>query len=102
MPGSRRALQPSRSWIGIAINDQSATLPGIAQGFRVRTFVQLTNRYATVVVVKRPVLDRLGVSQDSPLEQRHAALKGLTLGTTGPASATDTTVAAEALRRLGA
>ena len=78
------------SGVDIVLGDQSATLPGIAQGFRVRTFVQLTNRYATHVVVKRSVLDRLGVTQDSPLEQRYAALKGLTLGTTGPGSATDT------------
>ena len=75
------------SGVDIVLGDQSATLPGIAQGFRVKTFVQMTNRYATHVVVKRTVLERLGVNQDSPLAARYAALKGLTLGTTGPGSA---------------
>lgn len=78
------------SGVDIVLGDQSATLPAFAQGFRARTFAQLTNRYATHVVVRRTVLDRIGVHADSPLPDRYAALKGLTLGTTGSGSATDT------------
>lgn len=77
------------SGVDIVLGDQSASLPGIAQGFRVRTFVQLTNRYATHVVVKRTVLERLGISEASPPAAKYAALKGLVMGTTGPGSATD-------------
>ena len=78
------------SGIDVVLGDQSASLPGIAQGFRVRTILQTVNRYASHVVVKRAALERLGVDEGSPLSAKYAALKGLTLGTTGPGSATDT------------
>ncbi len=49
----------------------------------------MVNKYASHVVVKKAILDRLGVSEASPVLDKARALKGLRMGTTGPGAAPD-------------
>jgi NitT/TauT family transport system substrate-binding protein len=52
-------------------------------------FAGMVNKFASNIVVRKSILDKLGVSESSPVEKRGAALKGLRLGTTGPGGAPD-------------
>lgn len=49
----------------------------------------LVNRVTLTLVMRAEVAEQLGVSRESPLEERFAALEGLTLGVTSPGAATD-------------
>lgn len=49
----------------------------------------MVNKYASHVVVRPDILQRLGVSEASPVADKARALKGLRLGTTGPGAAPD-------------
>jgi NitT/TauT family transport system substrate-binding protein len=49
----------------------------------------MVNKFASNIVVRKSILDKLGVDEKSPVEKRGAALKGLRLGHTGPGSAPD-------------
>jgi ABC-type nitrate/sulfonate/bicarbonate transport system substrate-binding protein len=51
--------------------------------------VQTVGKYASHVVIKQDVLQRAGVTEASPVEQKIAVLKGLRVGTTGPGAAPD-------------
>jgi ABC-type nitrate/sulfonate/bicarbonate transport system substrate-binding protein len=52
-------------------------------------FAGMVNKFASNIVVKKSILDKLGVSEKSSVQQRGAALKGLRLGHTGPGGAPD-------------
>ena len=52
-------------------------------------FYNLVGRVTLDLVVRTPVAQRLGLSRDSPLPSRFAALKGLTIGITRPGAPTD-------------
>lgn len=58
-------------------------------GKPVVVFAGMVNKYASNIVIKKSILDKLGVNENSPLERRCNALKGLRLGTTGPGGAPD-------------
>jgi NitT/TauT family transport system substrate-binding protein len=47
------------------------------------------NRVTLTLVMRRELAEELGVSRDSPLDERLAALEGLTLGITSPGATTD-------------
>jgi NitT/TauT family transport system substrate-binding protein len=49
----------------------------------------MVNKFASNIVVRKSILDKLGVDENSSVEKRGAALKGLRLGHTGPGSAPD-------------
>ena len=49
----------------------------------------MVNKFASNIVVRKSILDKLGVDEKSSVEKRGAALKGLRLGHTGPGSAPD-------------
>ena len=49
----------------------------------------MVNKFASNVVIKKSIADRLGVTESSPIEKKRAALKGLRMGTTGPGGAPD-------------
>jgi len=59
------------------------------QGQSLLFFYNLANRVTLDFVLSREASQRLGVSRESPLEERLAALKGLRLGITRPGAATD-------------
>jgi ABC-type nitrate/sulfonate/bicarbonate transport system substrate-binding protein len=77
------------SGVDIVLGDPGEAMRARAQGFPVKSFVGTVNKYASNVVIRKPVLERLGVTEASPVPQKIAALKGLRLGTTGPGAAPD-------------
>jgi ABC-type nitrate/sulfonate/bicarbonate transport system substrate-binding protein len=77
------------SGVDIVLGDPGEAMRARSQGFPVKSFVGTVNKYASNVVIRKPVLERLGVSEASPVAQKIAALKGLRLGTTGPGAAPD-------------
>jgi ABC-type nitrate/sulfonate/bicarbonate transport system substrate-binding protein len=60
-----------------------------AEGKPLLLFYNLVERVTLDLVVRTPVLQKLGVSRDSPLPARFAALKGLNIGITRPGAPTD-------------
>ena len=77
------------SGVDIVLGDPGEAMRGKGSGMAIKTFVQTVNKYASNVVIKKSVLERLGVNEASPVERKIAALKGLRLGTTGPGAAPD-------------
>jgi NitT/TauT family transport system substrate-binding protein len=77
------------SGVDIVLGDPGEAMRGRGSGLAIKTFVQTVNKYASNVVIKRDVLERLNVSESSPVDRKIAALKGLRLGTTGPGAAPD-------------
>ena len=67
---------------GEALNAKKENLP-------FRTIGQTVGKFGSHVVVKKAVLDRLGVTEASPVAAKVAALKGLRMGDTGPGGAPD-------------
>jgi len=59
------------------------------EGKALLLFYNLVERVTLDLVVRTPVVQRLGVSHESPLAARYAALKGLTIGITRPGAPTD-------------
>lgn len=58
-------------------------------GKPVFVFAGFVNKYASNVVIRKEIADKLGVTEASPVEEKAAALKGLKLGTTGPGGGPD-------------
>lgn len=77
------------SGVDIVLGDPGEAMRGRGSGLAIKTFVQTVNKYASNVVIKREVLEKLNVSETSPVDRKIAALKGLRLGTTGPGAAPD-------------
>lgn len=51
--------------------------------------MSMVNKFASNIVIRKEIADRLGVTEQSPLEAKGRALKGLRLGTTGPGGGPD-------------
>ncbi len=77
------------SGVDIVLGDPGEAIRARGQGFPVRTFVGTVNKYASHVVLRKPVMAQAGVTEASPVSEKIAALKGLRLGTTGPGAAPD-------------
>lgn len=77
------------SGVDVVLGDPGEAMRGKGSGMAIKTFVQTVNKYASNVVISKATLDRLGVSESSPVDKKIAALKGLRLGTTGPGAAPD-------------
>lgn len=59
-----------------------------SEGAPVTAFAQVEN-LGTNVVIKKSILDKLGITEESSDDERLAALKGLRVGVTGSGSGTD-------------
>ena len=59
------------------------------EGKQLLLFYNLVERVTLDLVVRTPVLQKLGVTRESPLPARYAALKGLNIGITRPGAPTD-------------
>jgi NitT/TauT family transport system substrate-binding protein len=59
------------------------------EGKALLLFYNLVERVTLDLVVRTPVLQKLGVTRESPLPARYAALKGLNIGITRPGAPTD-------------
>jgi NitT/TauT family transport system substrate-binding protein len=77
------------SSVDIVIGDPGEVCNARSQDMAVRSILQLVSKYATHVVLTQAVMQRTGVTEASPLPQKIAALRGLKLGTTGPAASPD-------------
>ncbi len=60
-----------------------------AEGKQLLLVYNLVERVTLDLVVRTPVLQKLGLGRDAPLPARYAALKGLTIGITRPGAPTD-------------
>lgn len=52
-------------------------------------FAGFVNKFASNIVIKKEIADRLGVNESSPIMAKAKALKGLRMGTTGPGGGPD-------------
>lgn len=68
--------------------DDLSVLTGQGEDSLVMTY-NLVNRVTLTLVMDSDLATELGVSRDSSIEERFAALDGLTLGVTSPGAATD-------------
>ena len=73
----------------IVLGAPTQTMRVQIQGRPLKMIAGMVNKYASHVVVRKAILDRLGVDETSPVERKIAALRGLKLGTTGPGAAPD-------------
>jgi len=64
-------------------------MKAIAKGQQVTMFASIMNQYGSNVVIQGDIAKRLGLNEKSTMQERLKALKGLTMGITGPGSATD-------------
>lgn len=52
-------------------------------------FCAMVNKYASNIVIKKEIADRLGVNENSSTADKGRAMRGLRLGTTGPGAGPD-------------
>lgn len=60
-----------------------------ASGLAIKTFASTVNKWASHLLVSKAIMERAGVTDASPLEQKLALLRGRRIGTTGPGAAPD-------------
>lgn len=75
--------------VDVVLGSMEEPVRSRAQGMTIRTFTATCNKWASHLLLKKEILDRAGVTQASPLDQKLAMLKGIRLGTTGPGAAPD-------------
>ena len=73
----------------ILLGAPDQTIKVQVQNQPVKLIAGLVNKYASNIVVKKDILDKLGVDESSPFEAKAKALKGLKMGTTGPGAGPD-------------
>ena len=77
------------SGVDIVLGDPGEASRARGEKLAIKSFVSTVNKYASNVVLSNAVLKRLGITEQSPVDRKAAALKGLRLGTTGPGAAPD-------------
>ena len=75
--------------VDVEWGDPGEALNAKKENLAFRTIGQTVGKFGSHVVVNKAVLDRLGVTEASPVEAKIAALKGLRMGDTGPGGAPD-------------
>ncbi|WP_066400486.1 ABC transporter substrate-binding protein [Neobacillus mesonae] len=60
-----------------------------SKGQDVQAFASLINQYASNVVIRKDVAQKLGVTEDSSIDEKIKALKGLSIGITQPGGGSD-------------
>lgn len=76
----------------IVLGAPTQTMRVQMQGRPLKMIAGMVNKYASHIVVRKTILDRLGVTEASPVDRKIAALRGLKLGTTGPGAAPDSLI----------
>ena len=66
----------------------AAAMRAVAQGSDAKIFAALMTQYASNVVIQGDIAEELGLTEDSTVEERMAALEGLNIGVTGAGSGT--------------
>jgi NitT/TauT family transport system substrate-binding protein len=90
--GSRAAAALAGNSAQFAVLALNEIVNVVAQGQKVIAVAGLQNGNAIQVVVTKNVLEKKGVTPDSPLAQRIEALRGLKIAVTTPGSSTDQTL----------
>ncbi len=75
--------------VDIEWGDPGEALNAKKENLAFRTIGQTVGKFGSHVVVKKSILDGLGVTEASPVAAKYAALKGLRMGNTGPGGAPD-------------
>ncbi len=75
--------------VDVEWGDPGEAMNAKKENLQFRTIGQTVGKFGSHVVVKKEVLDKLGITEASPWEQKIAALKGLRMGDTGPGGAPD-------------
>ena len=73
----------------IAMGFPATPIQAIGKGFKVKIFAELSNQFIAELMLRKDVAARLKIDDQSPIEARIKALKGLTLATNGTGSAND-------------
>jgi NitT/TauT family transport system substrate-binding protein len=90
IPNAAQAAQSVTTNADIAIVGSTGVVSGIAARRDLVTVAVLTKGPTTQIVLRNDVVQRLGLTADSPIRDRFQALKGLTLALPQPGSTTDT------------
>lgn len=90
IPNAAQAAQSVTTNADIAIVGSTGVVSGIAARRELVTVAVLTKGPTTQIVLRNDVIQRLGLTPDSPIADRFQALKGLTLALPQPGSTTDT------------
>ncbi len=77
------------SGVDLVLGDPGEASRARGQKLAIKSIVSTVNKYASNVVLTNATLKRLGITEQSPVDRKAAALKGLRLGTTGPGAAPD-------------
>jgi NitT/TauT family transport system substrate-binding protein len=75
--------------VDVEWGDPGEAMNAKKENLQFRTIGQTVGKFGSHVVVKKEVLDKLGITEASPAEKKMAALKGLRMGNTGPGGAPD-------------
>lgn len=75
--------------VDVEWGDPGEALNARKENLAFRTIGQTVGKFGSHVVVKKAILDKLGITEASPLAAKLAALKGLRMGNTGPGGAPD-------------
>lgn len=59
------------------------------KGQNIQAFASLINQYASNIVIRKDVAAKLGIHENSPIDQKIKALKGLSIGINTPGSGND-------------
>lgn len=86
--GSNLAALQSAS-VDIELGDPAEAINARTQGLKIRTIGQTVSRFASHVVVRSDLMAKAGITEATPVAQKIAVLRGLSLGNTGPGGSTD-------------
>jgi ABC-type nitrate/sulfonate/bicarbonate transport system substrate-binding protein len=75
--------------VDIEWGDPGEAMNAKKENLAFRTIAQTVGKFGSHVVVSKAILDKLGVTEASPVAAKYAALKGLRMGDTGPGGAPD-------------
>jgi ABC-type nitrate/sulfonate/bicarbonate transport system substrate-binding protein len=75
--------------VDVEWGDPGEALNAKKENLAFKTIAQTVGKFGSHVVVRKALLDKLGVTEASPVEAKIAALKGLRMGDTGPGGAPD-------------
>jgi NitT/TauT family transport system substrate-binding protein len=87
--GSKAAAAVIGGSAQVGASDLGDMVGAAEKGQDVKIFAGLVSRPTVAVVLRKSVADRLGITEQTPVEQRVRALKGLKMSISTPGSGTD-------------
>lgn len=87
--GSKAAAAVIGGSAQVGASDLGDMVGAVEKGQDVKVFAGLVSRPTVAVVLRKSVADRLGITDQTPVDQRIKALKGLKMSISTPGSGTD-------------